>query len=453
MANINNYPCKKCNLNIPQNTNSICCDICDTWLHVNCAGLTLKIFKKIIKDETSTWYCTPCLQTHFPVGNLGPISFYNMLNHDTNIHTLKKLEAYNKNNNFINICSVCNKKSNNEKSIPCSTCNSLLHQKCANYKLKKLKNINELRHWSCPECINNIFPFQNIMDNDLHILSENPNPKANILNLKNLRKNFNFTKLSHQTDEETESNFNNYCDYYDVDEFIALEKEKTFSIFHTNISSLSANHKNLQILLSNLQHNFDIISLTETWDQIEKRDTFMPNNLNGYHKYNGIPGVTQNGGSGFYVKSNLNCTERTDLDNYSKECKNEFSAKWIEIQNEKENNFLIASIYRHPSSHDTHFFDYLLSTFSKLKKENKKIFITGDFNFNLLNFNNNLDVQNFLNMMYSNFYQPHIIYPTRIVPNAKPSLLDNIFSNCIYNDIISGNIIDKISDHLPNFIF
>ena len=54
--------------------------------------------------------------------------------------------------------------------------------------------------------------------------------------------------------------------------------------------------------------------------------------------------------------------------------------------------------------------------------------------------------------MYSNFLQPHIIYPTRIVNNAKPTLVDNIFTNCIENDIFSGNLIEIVSDHMPNFI-
>ena len=54
--------------------------------------------------------------------------------------------------------------------------------------------------------------------------------------------------------------------------------------------------------------------------------------------------------------------------------------------------------------------------------------------------------------MYSNFLQPYIIYPTRIVQNAKPSLIDNIFANCIDKEILSGNLIQNITDHLPNFI-
>ena len=64
----------------------------------------------------------------------------------------------------------------------------------------------------------------------------------------------------------------------------------------------------------------------------------------------------------------------------------------------------------------------------------------------------NEEISNFLNCMYTNLFQPYIIYPTRFVGNAKPSLIDNIFSNAINREIISGNIIDKISDHMPNFI-
>ena len=57
----------------------------------------------------------------------------------------------------------------------------------------------------------------------------------------------------------------------------------------------------------------------------------------------------------------------------------------------------------------------------------------------------------FLEILLSNFLKPLIIYPTRIVKNAKPSLVDNIFTNILNNDLTNGNLIDKISDHLPNF--
>ena len=54
-------------------------------------------------------------------------------------------------------------------------------------------------------------------------------------------------------------------------------------------------------------------------------------------------------------------------------------------------------------------------------------------------------------MMLNNSYQPCITEPTRIMRGNKPSLVDNIFSNSV-EKCISGNILDKISDHLPNFV-
>ena len=57
----------------------------------------------------------------------------------------------------------------------------------------------------------------------------------------------------------------------------------------------------------------------------------------------------------------------------------------------------------------------------------------------------------FLNLMYSNFLQPCILEPTRIVANNRPSIISNIFINTIDKNIDSGNIIDKVSDHMPNF--
>ena len=228
--------------------------------------------------------------------------------------------------------------------------------------------------------------------------------------------------------------------------------EKRLSIFHSNISSLRANYENLHTLLSQISITFDVISLTEVWNSKDSINNFNPNDLEGYYKYNGLPGTTLKSGSRFYIKNNIDFIDRPDLDKHEHKDENEYTAKWIEIQNEKDSNILIASIYRHPSKHDTLFLEYLNKTLKKIVRENKLIFITGDFNYNLLNYKKNEKVSNFLHMMYDHFLQPNITYPTRIVKNAKSSLIDNIFSNSINREEICGNIIDKISDHMPNFL-
>ena len=54
--------------------------------------------------------------------------------------------------------------------------------------------------------------------------------------------------------------------------------------------------------------------------------------------------------------------------------------------------------------------------------------------------------------MYSNFLHPCITEPTRLIKKQKPSLINNIFVNFFNKKVISGNLFDKISDHLPNFV-
>ena len=85
-------------------------------------------------------------------------------------------------------------------------------------------------------------------------------------------------------------------------------------------------------------------------------------------------------------------------------------------------------------------------------KKRKKVILTGDFNFNLLKFDKSKEVNEFLNYLTAKWYTPRILGPTRLTEHQQPSLIDNIFLN--FNDMHcnSGNLLDKISDHLPNFI-
>ena len=87
-----------------------------------------------------------------------------------------------------------------------------------------------------------------------------------------------------------------------------------------------------------------------------------------------------------------------------------------------------------------------------LSKEHKQVFLLGDFNINLLNYNDHQPTNDFLDSLASNSFIPYILHPTRITSHSK-TLIDNIFSNYISHEIISGNITATISDHLPQFSF
>ena len=68
-----------------------------------------------------------------------------------------------------------------------------------------------------------------------------------------------------------------------------------------------------------------------------------------------------------------------------------------------------------------------------------------------MKYEHNKYINEFLNAISSNFLQPCITEPTRIVKYNRPSLVDNIFVNIYDKKIQGGNIIDKIPDHLPHF--
>ena len=94
--------------------------------------------------------------------------------------------------------------------------------------------------------------------------------------------------------------------------------------------------------------------------------------------------------------------------------------------------------------------NYLNKLLENISKEQKSISLLGDFNVNLLNYNEHNMTNDFLDSLASNSFIPLILQPTRIT-NHSNTLIDNIFSNAIDPDIISGNLTATISDCLPQF--
>ena len=92
--------------------------------------------------------------------------------------------------------------------------------------------------------------------------------------------------------------------------------------------------------------------------------------------------------------------------------------------------------------------NYLNNLLEKTSKEQKSIFLLEDFNVNLLNYNEHNETNEFLDSLASNSFISLILQPTRITSHSD-TFIDNIFSNAIDPDIISGDVTATISDHLP----
>ena len=82
---------------------------------------------------------------------------------------------------------------------------------------------------------------------------------------------------------------------------------------------------------------------------------------------------------------------------------------------------------------------------------NKKVFIMGDFNINLLNFESHVPTNDFVNTFFSYNFLPCINHPTRISHNSS-TIIDNIFTNLTNLKITCGNIVTQISNHFPQFL-
>ena len=69
---------------------------------------------------------------------------------------------------------------------------------------------------------------------------------------------------------------------------------------------------------------------------------------------------------------------------------------------------------------------YLSNLLDKLSGENKTVVLLGDFNADLLKYDKDCNVSDFLDTIYSNLPLPHIASSRRVTMNLK-TLIDNIF--------------------------
>ena len=155
------------------------------------------------------------------------------------------------------------------------------------------------------------------------------------------------------------------------------------------------------------------------------------------------------GGTLTYISNHLSYRTRNDLNIYKSF---ELESTFIEICNHKKTNIVIECIYKHPNLNINELSDdYPIELVDKLSKENKCMFLLGDFNINLLNYDIPPPTNEVLDSLPSHYFHPHILQPSRVITNSK-TLLDNIFSNIAVPYINSANLTASISDHTPQFL-
>ena len=168
-----------------------------------------------------------------------------------------------------------------------------------------------------------------------------------------------FNNFSSQQNKNTENIIN--CKYYDIEEIQSLNNlnhKSALSLFHINTCSLSKNIEEFQYLLDKTKIDFDVIGISESRIKNYK-SPINSINLKGY--------------------SHESCpTESAEFNDY-----------------------------------------YINNLLDKLSKENKTVFLLGDFNIDLLNYDQHSRTNTFLDSLSSHMLLPPIVQPARIRNNSK----------------------------------
>ena len=142
------------------------------------------------------------------------------------------------------------------------------------------------------------------------------------------------------------------------------------------------------------------------------------------------------GGTLLYINNNIAYKRRKDLNIHKS---HELESTFIEIIKIKLSNKILGVVYRHPTMDFKEFNDnYVNKLLDNIAKENKTIFLLGDFNIVLLKYDSHTPKNEFFDSFSSGMVLPYILHRTRVIPRQLM-----IYFLTIYH---------IISDHLPQFL-
>ena len=289
---------------------------------------------------------------------------------------------------------VCNRTAaKNHRAVQCDLCDSRVHIPCNNLNLYIYRILQKDKSpWYCMCCFSKELPYGSINDTKLRNLLHgeaivSPNPK--IISI--------IIKQSEYFDKEILKKANTR--FYTPDEFNTALKSFNLAsqllCMHLNISSLSYHHLALYNLLSNLKIKPNIIGIYETRLQKGKQpitNISLPN-----YVYEHTLVDLGKGGTLLYIDKNIKYKLVNDLNVYEKKM---VESTFIEILKKKQKNMIIGCVYKHPKHEVSDFSNnYITPLLDKLSNENKDIMIMGDFNINLINYNDG----NFLDTMFFSY--------------------------------------------------
>ena len=189
-------------------------------------------------------------------------------------------------------------------------------------------------------------------------------------------------------------------------------------------------------------HEYDVISVTETWATAEIGDAEL--SIEGFSMYRVDRNVTRGGGVVLYIKENL----RSSVDNKMMS-ENFEDSVWCSVK-ANGTKLLIGVCYRSPQSSKENNAK-LLSVMDKAVNQSgyDRILIMGDFNFRDIDYStysvnagDSSDAYKFFNKTQDLYLIQHVTETTRKRSGAQETVLDYIFTN-------EDNLVDNLQYLTP----
>ena len=233
----------------------------------------------------------------------------------------------------------------------------------------------------------------------------------------------------------------------DLNKLVEAKKlnKKTFSLMHLNIRSVPKHFDDFLVYLKTIKLVPSVIGLSETWLTEQNSDLYSIDDYNFVSKNRTNK---RGGGVGLFVRSSL---DHTMMKDHSVFIEGVMETVFVKIKLTTTKSLIVGNVYRPPNSDYSMFSATLESLLEEILRDNKYVYLMGDFNLDLKQYGKKLkDIDAFYDTMSSFGLEPLIHTETRVT-NVSKTLIDNIFTNEIENVKMSGTIVSDVSDHFPVF--
>ena len=248
-----------------------------------------------------------------------------------------------------------------------------------------------------------------------------------------------------------EDEFNIDCKFYDEQNLVKSikEKEADFLIASLNCQSFRAKNNEILSFIDSLNNNNIQISLfnfQETWFNVN--DNISIHNIAGYKWYVRSRQNRMGGGVGTLIKSEYNVKELFEKLTYNQDIIESICLKC----SYKKTKFITLNVYRPPNQSVDQlekFFDILSTILDKLADYDIPLYVTGDFNLDILKSEDlNSNPRRLIELFTYYGILNTITRATRITRETK-SLIDLIGVGNGINDLVLSSVLTtSISDHL-----